>query len=128
VAAVAGEHADQPALPEEARAQVRAEELAPTLPVEASPGQALQIRFRAAPPDELVGAFEQLKALIQDHPGETTVVLRLPAGQNREQRMQLRTGVAYDAELLAALRRRIGDQLLDLTLTEGPASPASPAS
>ena len=51
---------------------------------------------------------EALRALIHDHPGETPVLLRIPAGPGREQRMQLRLGVAYDAELSAAIKRRLG--------------------
>jgi DNA polymerase III subunit alpha len=109
-------HMDEPPLPDELSAQARAAEQAPTLPVEAIPGQALEIRFRPAPQDEVVRAFEALKSVIHDHPGETAVVLRIPAGPGREQRMQLRIGVAYDAELLSALRRRVGEQLLELSL------------
>jgi len=117
VGAVVADHDEAP-LPDEARRELDAADHAPTLAVEALPGQALEIRFRAAPPDEIVRAFGALKALIHAHAGDTSVILRIPAGPGREQRMQLRVGVAYDAELLAALRREIGVQLLELRLID----------
>jgi hypothetical protein len=120
IAPVANEHLDEPPLPDEKRAEVRSAQAAPTLPVEAPPGHSLQIRFRLAPQDELVSAFEAIKEVIHGHPGVTPVVLRLPVGNGREQRMQLRVGVAYDAELLSSLRRRVGDQLLEVTLLIDP--------
>jgi hypothetical protein len=42
------------------------------------------------------------------HPGDTAVVLHLPAAGGRSQQMQLRTRVAYDAELVATIQRRLG--------------------
>jgi hypothetical protein len=40
------------------------------------------------------------------------VVLHVPAGGGREQPMQLRAGVAYDAELLSEVQRRVGGLVL----------------
>jgi hypothetical protein len=79
-----------------------------TLPETAQPGQVLQVRFARADETRLVEAFEALRAVVAAHPGETSVVLHLPAPDGRTQQMQLRTGVAYDAELLAEIHRRIG--------------------
>jgi len=42
-------------------------------------------------------------------------VLHVPAGSAREQEMHLRLGVAYDAELMADVHRRLG-ALVELDL------------
>ena len=89
---------------------------APTVPEAAQPGQVLQVRFARADEARLVEAFEALRTVVAAHPGETGVVLHLPASGGRSQQMQLRTGVAYDAELVAELHRRIGP-LVTLELT-----------
>ena len=50
-------------------------------------------------------------------PGETRVVIHVPApGGGAALPMELRRGVAYDAELLAEVRRRLGDGLVELHL------------
>jgi hypothetical protein len=65
----------------------------------------------------LVSAMEGLKALLLDRPGATRVVIHVPAaGGGPTLPMELRRGVAYDAELLAEVRRRLGDGLVDLRL------------
>jgi hypothetical protein len=65
--------------------------------------------------DRVVDAFGVLRELFAGRPGETPVVLHVPAGGGREQPMQLRAGVAYDAELLGDVQRRVGG-LVDLRL------------
>jgi hypothetical protein len=58
--------------------------------------------------ERVVEAFGVLRELFAGHPGDTPVVLHVPAGGGREQPMQLRAGVAYDAELLGEVERRVG--------------------
>jgi hypothetical protein len=106
---------DEPPLPDEARAEVVRDEMAETVAVEARPDQVLHVRFASAPSDRIVAAFGDLRTLIRERPGPTQVVLHVPSGPGREQEMQLRVGVAYDADLLADVRRRFG-RLLELTL------------
>ena len=106
---------DEPPLPDEASAAVASAAGARTVPVVAGPHQVLHIRFSPAPDERLVAVFEELKALIKSRPGETPIVLHIPAGPGRSQEMRLGAGIAYDAELLAECGRRFGD-LLQLTL------------
>jgi len=122
VSAIALDHSEEPALPDEVRQLLAAAEDAPTAPVQAGPGQSLQVRFQPRVQDEVVRGFGVLRELIHDHPGETPVVLRIPVGPGREQRLELRRGVAYDAELLATIRRRLGEGLVELELI-GPSAP-----
>src|SRR5918995_2282824 len=112
---VAPESSDEPAVPDEARAQIVADASA-TTPVAAGPDSVLHVRFEtAAGAERLVGAMEQFKALMRDRPGATRVVLHIPApGGGTALPMELRRGVAYDAELLAEVRRRLGDGMVDL--------------
>jgi hypothetical protein len=95
---------------------VAAAAASPTPPVEAAPGQVLHVRFRPVASDQVVAGFQSLKELIHERPGETGVVLHIPAGSGREQQMTLRVGVAYDAELLSEANRRLG-ALAELRLT-----------
>jgi hypothetical protein len=78
----------------------------------------LHVRFEtAAGTDRLIGAMEQFKALMLDRPGATRVVIHVPGpGGGAALPMELRRGVAYDAELLAEVRRRLGEGLVDLRL------------
>jgi hypothetical protein len=99
---------DEPPWPDEARAAVSREAAAPTLAVEAAPGQVLHVRFRPIPADQVLAGFQALKELIHERPGDTGVVLHIPAGPGREQEMTLRVGVAYDADLVTEATRRIG--------------------
>jgi len=70
-----------------------------------------------AGPDRLVSAMEAFKLLLRDRPGATRVVLHVPAGGGGAALpMELRAGVAYDAELLSEVRRRLGEGLVDLQL------------
>ena len=116
--AVADADADEePSVPDEARARIIADATADA-PVAAGPGTVLHVRFEgAAARERLVGAMEQVKVLLRDHPGATRVVIHIPApGGGPALPMELRTGVAYDAELVAEVRRRLGEGLVDLRL------------
>ena len=113
--ALASEASEEPPWPDEAQARLVAEDAAATLPVDAGPGQVLHVRFRAGPSDAVVHAMEQLRDVLRARPGSTPVVLHLPASGGREQDMQLPSGTAYDAELLADVRRRLGG-LVELSL------------
>ncbi|MEX1333851.1 MAG: hypothetical protein AB1Z66_00965, partial [Candidatus Limnocylindrales bacterium] len=105
----------EPPLPAEAGAAVASAERAQTVPTVAGPGQVLHVRFAPASDERLVAAFEGLKGVIKARPGETPVVLHIPAGQGRTQEMRLGAGIAYDAELVAECGRRF-DGMVQLTL------------
>ena len=64
--------------------------------------------------DRVVGAMEAFKSVMRERPGATRVVIHVPGPGGGE--MELRRGVAYDAEMLAEVRRRLGDGLVDLRL------------
>ncbi|MEP6638350.1 MAG: OB-fold nucleic acid binding domain-containing protein, partial [Chloroflexota bacterium] len=108
---------DEPSVPDEARARILADASADA-PVDAGPDTILHVRFAgSAAPDRVVGAMETFKAVLRDRPGATRVVIYVPAqGGGTALPMELRRGVAYDAELLAEVRRRLGDGLVDLRL------------
>jgi hypothetical protein len=108
---------DEPPWPAEAAATLRRDEQAATVAVEASPGRALHVRFHGGDPQLLVAGFEALRTLLKSRPGETPVVLHIPAGQGRQQEMHLRTGVAYDTDLAASIRRSLGANLVELSLS-----------
>jgi hypothetical protein len=108
--------AEEPALPDELARDAAASAEAPTSPVEAGTGAVLQVRFLPAPQEQLVAAFGVLREVIHAHPGDTPVLLRIPAGGGREERMQLRRGVAYDAEFAAEVSRRLGPAAVELRL------------
>jgi len=118
IAAGAEEHAhDESPVPDEARARIVGDATADA-PVAAGPQAVLHVRFEtAAGPDRLVRAMETVKLLLRDRPGGTKVVLHIPAiGGGQALPMELRWGVAYDAELLAEVRRQLGDGLVELRL------------
>jgi DNA polymerase-3 subunit alpha len=108
---------DEPPVPDEARARIVGDATADA-PVAAGPQAVLHVRFEgAAGPDRLVRAMETVKLLLRDRPGGTKVVLHVPApGGGQALPMELRWGVAYDAELLAEVRRQLGDGLVELRL------------
>jgi hypothetical protein len=108
---------DEPAVPDEARARIVADASADA-PISAGPETVLHVRFAgAAAPDRLVSAMEAFKTLLRDRPGATRVVIHVPPpGGGTPLPMELRQGVAYDAELLAEVRRRLGEGLVDLHL------------
>jgi hypothetical protein len=108
---------DEPPIPDEARARIVAD-ANDDAPVDAGPDTVLHVRFAAvAPSDRVVGAMEAFKSVLRDHPGETRVVIHVPApGGGPILPMELRRGVAYDAELVAEIRRRLGAGLVELHL------------
>ncbi|MEO8437254.1 MAG: OB-fold nucleic acid binding domain-containing protein, partial [Chloroflexota bacterium] len=108
---------DEPSVPDEARARIVSDATADA-PVDAGPDTILHVRFAgSAAPDRVVGAMETFKTVLRDRPGGTRVVIYVPAaGGGEALPMELRRGVAYDAELLAEVRRRLGDGLVDLRL------------
>jgi hypothetical protein len=105
---------DEPSVPDEARARIVADATADA-PVDAGPDTILHVRFTgSAAPDRVVGAMETFRSVLRDRPGGTRVVIHVPGPGGGA--MELRRGVAYDAELLAEVRRRLGDGLVDLRL------------
>jgi DNA polymerase-3 subunit alpha len=117
VGVAASDTDDEPALPDEARDRAVTADRAPTSPLAAGPGSILHVRFSgAAGTDRLVGAMEQVRTVLRSRPGPTRVILHLPQGGGEALPMELRSGVAYDAELLAEMGRRLGDGVVDLRL------------
>jgi DNA polymerase-3 subunit alpha len=111
------ESTDEPALPDEARARAAQASAAPTSQIESQPDQILHVRFGGASSDRLVLAMETFKVLLRERPGGTRVVLHVPAPTGGGSLpMELSRRVAYDAELLSEVRRRLGEGLVDLTL------------
>jgi DNA polymerase-3 subunit alpha len=108
---------DEPAVPDEARARIVADATM-DVPVEAGPNTVLHVNFASmAPSDRVVGAMETFKAVMRDRPGDTRVVIHVPGpGGGAALPMELRHGVAYDGELLAEIRRRLGDGLVEIHL------------
>jgi hypothetical protein len=107
---------DEPPLPDEALSRLADEGETATMAREAPPGRVLHVRFASAAQEQIVGAFQALREIIHERPGDTPVVLHIPAGPGRSQRMELRVGVAYDAELVAGINRRVGESMVELTL------------
>ncbi|MGZ8528661.1 MAG: OB-fold nucleic acid binding domain-containing protein, partial [Candidatus Limnocylindrales bacterium] len=106
---------DEPPLPDEASALVAEAAAAPTAPLEAGADQVLHVRFSGGTGTE--GAMEAFRQVIRSHPGATRVVIHLPGGRSGAALpMELRSGVAYDAELLAEVRRRLGPSAVELHL------------
>ncbi len=108
---------EDPAVPDEARRRIVADATSAT-PTDAGPNSVLHVRFAgSAGSDRVVGAMEAFKSLLRDRPGATRVVIHVPSPSSGEALpMELRLGVAYDAELLAEVRRRLGEGLVDLRL------------
>ncbi|CAN5775298.1 DNA polymerase III subunit alpha [soil metagenome] len=107
---------DEPPFPAEVERAAEAAQQQPTRALVAAGAQKLHVRFQRVDQERLVPAFGVLREIIHAHPGDTPVVLHIPAGAGRSQTMELRVGVAYDAELLATFERRLGPQLVDLAL------------
>lgn len=108
---------DEPPLPDEARAVAAGAATARTEPTDAGPGRVLHVRFaRSAGTDRLVRAMEEIRSVLRSRPGGTKVVLHLPSGGGEALPMELRNGIAYDAELLAEVDRRLGRGLVELQL------------
>jgi hypothetical protein len=115
--AVTDEIDDEPPVPDEARARI-VSDVAADAPVDAGPQAVLHVSFEdGAGPDRLVRAMETVKLLLRDRPGGTRVVIHVPTpGGGGPLPMELRWGVAYDAELLAEVRRQLGEGLVELKL------------
>jgi DNA polymerase-3 subunit alpha len=113
----ARERDDEPALPDEARAQEAAAASAETVPVEgAGIDRVLHVRFGGAPADQLVRAMETFRQLVRERPGETRVVVHVPAPGGSALPMELKQSVAYDPELLAEVQRRLGAGVAQISL------------
>ncbi len=107
---------DEPALPDELRARAVAAAQAPSQPIDAAPGTVLNVRFaREAGTERVLSAMQAFRAVLRERPGATRVVVHVPAPGGTALPMELR-GVAYDAELEAEVRRRVGDGVIDLSL------------
>ena len=118
------DHDIEPALPDEARSRAAAQASATTDPIEAAPiGSVLHVRFGGAPATQLINAMETFRQLARERPGDTRVVVHVPAQGGSALPMELRNGVAYDAELLAEVRRRLGDALVQLSVARATAQP-----
>ena len=109
---------DEPPLPDELRSRTSAAAAAPTAPTAAGPAATLHVRFVVgAAPETLVRAMEGVREVLRERPGATRVVLHVPQGGGKPALpMELRTGVAYDAELPAEVARRLGGSVVELSL------------
>ena len=111
------ERDDEPALPDEARAKAAAEAGSATAPIEAGgTASILHVRFGGAPASRLVIAMEAFRQLVRERPGETRVVVHVPGPGGTALPMELRTPVAYDADLMSEVQRRLGEGIADLHL------------
>jgi hypothetical protein len=106
---------DEPALPDEVRSQAADAAARPTLPIEAGPNQVLHVRFGGASAERILEAMRSFRELIRNRPGETRVLVHVDVAGQEALPMELRP-VAYDAELLADVRRRFGEGVVDLSL------------
>ncbi|MEP7159022.1 MAG: OB-fold nucleic acid binding domain-containing protein, partial [Chloroflexota bacterium] len=107
---------DEAPLPEEVVAELISAEQLPTEPVQAAAGKSLHLTFMPGAAEEVEAAFKVLREIVHERPGETPLVLHIPAGGGRVQRMELRVGVAYDAELIALINRRLGQRFVRVNL------------
>jgi DNA polymerase-3 subunit alpha len=116
-------------LPDEARAAALGAAAAPTVPREAGPDGRLHVRFAAGiPAEDLQAAMAEVRDVLRNRPGATRVTIHLPQGPGRPGLpMELRAGVAYDAELAAEVARRLRPGLVDLALTSDPEGLAASA-
>ena len=119
---------EEPPLPDEARAAALGVAAAPTAPREAGPDGRLHVRFAAGiPADDLQAAMAEVRDVLRGRPGATRVTIHLPQGPGRPPLpMELRAGVAYDAELAAEVGRRLRPGLVELALAADPGSPTAP--
>jgi DNA polymerase-3 subunit alpha len=107
---------DEPPLPDEARNAAARASAAPTTPLEAG-GGLLNIRFtRGADAGRIVTAMQELRAVLKAHPGATRVVFHVPQPNGETFPMEVRFAVAYDAELVAEVQRRLGEGLVRLEI------------
>ena len=74
------------------------------------------MRFGGAPATQLVSAMETFRQLARERPGDTRVVVHVPVQGGSALPMELRNGVAYDADLLAEVGRRLGAAVVQLSV------------
>jgi hypothetical protein len=111
---------EEPPLPDEARAVAARASSAPTTPFEAPEAGVLRVGFtRGAGTDRIVWAMEELRSMLKERPGATRVVFNIPGPGGGTLPMEIRSGVAYDAEFLAEVRRRLGEGLVHVELSAG---------
>jgi hypothetical protein len=111
------ERDDEPALPDEARATAAAAASADTVPIDGSgDDRVLHVRFGGGPADQLVRAMTTFRELVRERPGGTRVVVHVPAPGGQALPMELKQSVAYDPELLAEVQRRLGPEVVQLSL------------
>ena len=99
---------DEPPMPDDLVAVEMAVAEKPTLPATAPAGQALHVHFYAAAQDTSStpsGHCARSSTIVRVRPASCSTC---PTADGRRQRMDLRVGVAYDAELLASIQRRVG--------------------
>ena len=83
------------------------------------PGAAPNIRFvRDAGTDRVLAAMQAFKGAPAGAPGRDACHRPRPAPGGSALPMELR-GVAYDAELVAEVRRRVGEGVIDFERPEG---------
>jgi DNA polymerase III subunit alpha len=106
---------DEPALPDEARARAAGALDAPTTPTDTTNG-VLHVRFKGREPQLLIDAMRTFRELIKQRPGETPVFVHVELSGSSALPMALKP-VAYDGELLAEVRRRLGEGVVELSLS-----------
>ena len=82
----------------------------------AGPDRVLHVSFGGAPADQLVRAMELFRQLVRERPGDTRVVVHVPAPGGVALPMELKQAVAYDAELLSEVQRRLGEGVARVSL------------
>jgi DNA polymerase-3 subunit alpha len=111
---------EEPPLPDEARDVAARASSAPTAPLEAPASGVLHVRFtRGADTSRIVWAMEELSAMLKQRPGATRVVFHIPQQGGATLPMEVRLGIAYDAELMAEVGRRVGEGLVRLEIAQG---------
>ncbi len=106
---------EEPALPDEARAREAALATASTSPTDVGGGRVLQVRFLGVLDDRLREAMSSFVDLIRARPGETRVLVYLDVAGGDGLPITLKP-VAYDAEFLAEVNRRLGEGVVELDL------------
>ncbi len=106
---------DEASLPDEARDRAAGALAAPTQPTDAAAG-VLHVRFKGRESDRLLEAMRTFRELIRQRPGETPVLVHVELWGSATLPMALKP-VAYDGELLAEVRRRLGEGIVELNLS-----------
>ena len=88
---------------------------AATPPLDVGHGRTLHVRFSGAPADRLLDAMRSFREVIRLRPGETRVLVHVDVAGGSGLPIELKP-VAYDAELLAEVRRRLGEGVVELRL------------